>query len=103
MIIYIFEASPQPPSFHPQLCTLFMVCVICEQVNILEPPLSQKHPEKTENSDTIKLTKDNHVEWQITVKETDKKEITLKYTIEYPAGEAIDITTVWTPMCWKET
>ncbi|XP_064617062.1 protein F37C4.5-like isoform X2 [Liolophura sinensis] len=64
------------------------------KVNILEPPLSQKHPEKTENTDTIKLTKDSHVEWQITVKESDKKEITLKYTIEYPAGEAIDISTV---------
>ncbi|ESP04072.1 hypothetical protein LOTGIDRAFT_230318 [Lottia gigantea] len=60
------------------------------KVNLLEPAIDLKHPEK--NKDTRLNTKQNHIEWDLDVGKQETKTVTLKYSLEYPANEEIDHT-----------
>ncbi|KAK0064422.1 protein F37C4.5 [Biomphalaria pfeifferi] len=59
------------------------------KVTLLLPQIDNKHPEKNEK---VKLTKSNHLEWDLDIKEMDKVDIVLKYAVEHPASEDIETT-----------
>uniref|UniRef100_A0A0B7A8M9 DUF4139 domain-containing protein n=1 Tax=Arion vulgaris TaxID=1028688 RepID=A0A0B7A8M9_9EUPU len=60
------------------------------KVNLISPFIDAKHPEKTES---VRLAKNNNVEWDLEIKGLDKVEVVLKYTVEHPAAEEIEATT----------
>ncbi|XP_059165449.1 protein F37C4.5-like [Physella acuta] len=60
------------------------------KVNLLVPAIDLKHPEKSEK---VKLTKNNHIEWEVELKGTEKSELVLKYSVEHPANEDLETTT----------
>lgn len=53
------------------------------QVNLQEPQVDLKHPEKNKD---VTVNKANNIEWKVELKATETKEITLKYVVEYPAN-----------------
>lgn len=53
------------------------------KVQLLEPQIDFKHPEKNKE---CTLNKANNIEWTLELKATDTKEITLKYVVEHPAN-----------------
>ncbi|KAI8792407.1 protein F37C4.5 [Biomphalaria glabrata] len=59
------------------------------KVTLLLPQIDNKHPEKNEK---VKLTKSNHLEWDLDIKEMDKVDIVLKYAVEHPASEDVETT-----------
>ncbi|XP_050390372.2 protein F37C4.5 isoform X6 [Patella vulgata] len=58
------------------------------KVNLVEPVIDLKHPEK--NKDIRINTKQNHIEWDLEVGKQETRTITLKYTVELPASEEIN-------------
>ncbi|XP_055887706.1 protein F37C4.5-like isoform X1 [Biomphalaria glabrata] len=59
------------------------------KVTLLLPQIDNKHPEKNEK---VKLTKSNHLEWDLDIKEMDKVDLVLKYAVEHPASEDVETT-----------
>lgn len=58
-------------------------------MNLISPCIDPKNPEATEG---VRLTKSNHVEWDLDIKGLDKAEVLLKYTVEHPANERVKTT-----------
>ncbi|CAL8085298.1 unnamed protein product [Calicophoron daubneyi] len=60
------------------------------KVNLLEPVI--KHPERYDRSKPIRMNKSNNVEWALDLGPGEAKELTLKYSIEYPPTEDLDVS-----------
>ncbi|KAK7503061.1 hypothetical protein BaRGS_00005687 [Batillaria attramentaria] len=56
------------------------------KVNLLEPQIDLKHPEKNKE---VTLNKANNIEWNLELKPAETKEVTLKYIVEHPANLGI--------------
>ncbi|XP_076467163.1 protein F37C4.5-like isoform X3 [Babylonia areolata] len=55
------------------------------KVNLLEPQIDLKHPERSRDKGAI-LNKSNNIEWTIDIQAQGSTEIVLKYTVEHPAN-----------------
>ncbi|VDP67929.1 unnamed protein product [Echinostoma caproni] len=60
------------------------------KVNLIEPSI--KHPEKYDRNKPIRMNKFNNVEWDLDLQPGETRELTLKYSIEHPANEDLDVT-----------
>ncbi|KAF7261226.1 hypothetical protein EG68_01826 [Paragonimus skrjabini miyazakii] len=60
------------------------------KVNLLEPVI--KHPEKYDRTKPIRMNKSNNVEWDLDLGPAETKELTLKYSIEHPVNEDLDVS-----------
>ncbi|XP_078617338.1 protein F37C4.5-like isoform X9 [Branchiostoma floridae x Branchiostoma japonicum] len=59
------------------------------KVNLQEPSI--KHPEKNDKNKPIRLNVHNNVEWTLNIEGGKTHEVTLKYSIEHPPGEEVEI------------
>ncbi|XP_078698922.1 protein F37C4.5-like isoform X6 [Branchiostoma floridae x Branchiostoma belcheri] len=59
------------------------------KVNLQEPSI--KHPEKNDKNKPIRLNAHNNVEWTLNIEGGKTHEVTLKYSIEHPPGEEVEI------------
>ncbi|GFN95711.1 protein f37c4.5 [Plakobranchus ocellatus] len=62
------------------------------KVNLLIPPINLNKPEKAPKD--VCLTKENHIEWDISVPAMKKTEVTLRYSVEHPVDLEVDVTEV---------
>ena len=53
------------------------------QVNLLEPQIDLKHPEKSKDK-WVTLNSSNNLEWTFDLKPQETREVTLRYMVEYP-------------------
>ncbi|KAG5443707.1 Protein f37c4.5 [Clonorchis sinensis] len=76
-----------------RLMVMDQVPLSCEdkiKINLLEPVI--KHPEKYDRNKPIRMNKSNNVEWDLDLGPGETKELTLKYSIEHPANEDLDVS-----------
>ncbi|BHF74318.1 hypothetical protein SprV_0501740300 [Sparganum proliferum] len=59
------------------------------KVSLLEPTI--KHPEKYDRSKPIRMNKNNNIEWDIELHPGESKELTLRFSVEYPAVEELEV------------
>ena len=57
------------------------------QVKLLEPDV--KPADKHAAPKPVRLTAQNNIEWEASIGPGETKELVLKYSVEYPAGEEI--------------
>uniref|UniRef100_A0A5K4EPR3 DUF4139 domain-containing protein n=2 Tax=Schistosoma mansoni TaxID=6183 RepID=A0A5K4EPR3_SCHMA len=60
------------------------------KVNLLEPTI--KHPEKYDKNRPIRMNKFNNVEWDLDLGPGEIRELTLKYSVEHPINEDLDVS-----------
>ncbi|CAH8591369.1 unnamed protein product [Schistosoma turkestanicum] len=60
------------------------------KVNLLEPTI--KHPEKYDKNKPIRMNKFNNVEWDLDLGPGEIRELTLKYSVEHPVNEDLDVS-----------
>jgi hypothetical protein len=58
------------------------------QVVLIEPTMKQAN----DSSKPVRLNKHNHVEWDVDLQPQETKEIVLKYSVELPASESLEIS-----------
>ncbi|VDQ00868.1 unnamed protein product, partial [Trichobilharzia regenti] len=60
------------------------------KVSLLEPTI--KHPEKYDRNKPIRMNKYNNVEWDLDLGPGEIRELTLKYSVEHPINEDLDVS-----------
>ncbi|KAK4475703.1 hypothetical protein MN116_000968 [Schistosoma mekongi] len=60
------------------------------KVSLLEPTI--KHPEKYDKNKPIRMNKYNNVEWDLDLGPGEIRELTLKYSVEHPISEDLDVS-----------
>ncbi|VDP40135.1 unnamed protein product [Schistosoma margrebowiei] len=60
------------------------------KVSLLEPTI--KHPEKYDKNRPIRMNKFNNVEWDLDLGPGEIRELTLKYSVEHPINEDLDVS-----------
>ncbi|CAH8643680.1 unnamed protein product [Heterobilharzia americana] len=60
------------------------------KVSLLEPTI--KHPEKYDRNKPIRMNKFNNVEWDLDLGPGEIRELTLKYSVEHPINEDLDVS-----------
>uniref|UniRef100_A0A0X3PE15 Protein F37C4.5 n=1 Tax=Schistocephalus solidus TaxID=70667 RepID=A0A0X3PE15_SCHSO len=59
------------------------------KVSLLEPTI--KHPEKYDRSKPIRMNRNNNIEWDIELHPGESRELTLRFSVEYPAVEELEV------------
>jgi len=62
------------------------------KVTLQDPVI--KHPEKMDKSKPIRMAKNNLIEWEIEIAANKSQEVVLKYAVEHPPMEDVDLTSI---------
>uniref|UniRef100_A0A5K3EL61 DUF4140 domain-containing protein n=1 Tax=Mesocestoides corti TaxID=53468 RepID=A0A5K3EL61_MESCO len=60
------------------------------KVNLIEPNI--KNPDKYDKKKPIRMNKSHNIEWDLDLHAGESKEIVLRYTVEYPAIEELEVS-----------
>ncbi|KAL5965865.1 hypothetical protein TSMEX_006402 [Taenia solium] len=60
------------------------------KVNLIEPNI--KNPEKYDKKKSIRMNKHHNIEWDLDLHAGETKEVVLRYTVEYPAVEELEVS-----------
>nr|CDS18751.1 hypothetical protein EgrG_000658900 [Echinococcus granulosus] len=60
------------------------------KVNLIEPNI--KNPEKYDKKKPIRMNKHHNIEWDLDLHAGETKEVVLRYTVEYPAVEELEVS-----------